>query len=146
MEKNLSSYFNGRHCWIKDRSVDQEGILLAISNSSKGEIAKTDLHKGIKKLWDDGFVDCRRTKYKKPYSVADETMDHELGIRVSNPELYTVLKTATLLDVVFQVDKGAACTVSAFHMSPSEGTVIFPRYSEKKGDTDHVIREILRHN
>jgi hypothetical protein len=146
MEKNLSSYFGGRSCWVTHRSVDSEDFLQAVSHSINGLIAPTDLHKGIKKLWQDGFVDCPRARYKKPHSTASEVMDEGRGIRASNPELYETLKKAALLDALFQVNRGSACTVSVFHMSPLEGLIVFPRYSEKKGDTDHVIKQILENN
>jgi len=45
------------------------------------QAGRSDLHKGVKSLWEDEFMDSPRIKFKKPMSVASEAMDEELGIR-----------------------------------------------------------------
>ncbi len=146
LEKDLASYFNGRPLWVSERSTDEEGVLATVAGCFASELHPTDLHKGIKKLWNDGFMDSSRTKYKKPHSTAFEAMDEEKGIRETNNELYKVLKRSPLLGAVFHVDNAAACTVTAFSADPSKGRLVFPRYTIRRGDTHYVIDEILRNS
>jgi hypothetical protein len=110
-----------------------------------GPLAPADLHKGIKKLWSDGFMDSSRAKYKTPISTAQETMDEERGIKEYNPDLYGILQQSPLFTTLFQIpeDKG---TVTSFSADPSNGLIGFSRYSEKVGDTDYVIEQILANN
>ena len=105
----------------------------------------TDVHKGIKKLWQEAFIDSPRAKFKKPKSMASESMDEELGIREHNPELYEVLADAVLLNALFTVSDQEKIGVSHFSMNFAEGYLAFPSYSDE-GGTDHVIAAILERN
>jgi hypothetical protein len=141
LQKNLRTYFERSHIGSK-RTGDERAILASVEDLA---VEPADLHKGVKKLWDDGFMDASRAKYKKPTSTAWEAMDQARGIKAHNPALYRSLQTAVLHDLFFRVlDRGT--TVSAVLANPSEGYLAFPRYTDKKGDTDLVISEILRCN
>lgn len=140
LEKNLSSYFD-RYSHVSTRSVDEKTVL-----QTAFPLSAADLHKGVKKLWADDFMDSSRVEYKKPMSTAQEEMDEQRGIKKSNPRLYAAVAEAPLFNAVFQISPSANITVSAFTANPSRGYIRFPRYSENPGDTDFVIREILRHN
>jgi hypothetical protein len=104
-----------------------------------------DLHKGIKQLWADGFMDCFRATYKKPMSVASEQMDEEKGIKEHNPELYKILRKSSLLNVLFEIEDEES-TVSVMSAEPQVGFLGFPRYTEAKGDTDAILAKLLAHN
>jgi len=145
LERDIGTYFD-REYQLGGRSIDEDDILACLAAS--GHLSPTDLHKGIKKLWADDFMDCHRAKYKKPISVASEAMDREKGIKKNNPELYKVLRKSTLLNAVFHVspDGATPCTVSAFSTEPPVGFVGFTRYTEKREDTDLVIGKILESN
>jgi len=140
LQKNLATYFDRSHIGSR-RTVDERAILRSLTAHA---IEAEDLHKGVKKLWDDGFMDASRAKYKKPNSTAWEAMDQAKGIKAHNPALYRTLQSAVLHDMLFKVL--GDCAVAAVVANPSEGYLAFPRYTDKKGDTDFVIREILRHN
>jgi hypothetical protein len=142
LEKNLSSYFD-RPSYLQSRSIEEKTILRNV----EGLNAKpADLHKGIKALWGEGFMDSIRAKYKKPISMAQEVMDEERGIREYNPELYGTLQEVPLLNMLFVIAEEEGCSVSAFLADPGRGYLAFPRYSEKKGDTDCVVQRILERN
>jgi hypothetical protein len=143
LEKNIGSYFD-RPYYVGSRNVDERAVLDAFLKELP--ISRTDLHKGVKTLWDAGFMDSPRARYKKPTSTAQEAMDEELGIREHNPELYETLQDSVLFNTLFAIPEDKGCTVSAFSVDPSNGYMAFVRYSEKKGDTDFVIREILQQN
>jgi hypothetical protein len=142
LEKNVGSYFD-RQCYVDNRNVDEKSIVQALEEVLA--MKRTDIHKGIKKLWEDGFMDSPRAKFKKAISMASEAMDEERGIREYNRELYETMQGSVLLNTVFYIPEEKS-SVSAFMVDCSTGYLAFPRYSEKKGDTDSVIGEILRHN
>jgi hypothetical protein len=143
LERDLASHFKKEY-HLGGRTVDEDGVLAELKTD--GLLAATDLHKGIKKLWADDFMDCHKAKYKKPKSVASEAMDNEEGIKKNNPELYKVLQKSVLLSAVFQVGDDQKTTVSAFSSEPPLGFLSFTRYTEKRGDTDIVIQKILASN
>lgn len=140
LEKNLASYVNGPYV-LSGRSIDEDRVL-----ESFGVLEATDLHRGIKALWEEGFMDSSRAKYKKPRSTAWEAMDEQRGIREHDPGLYKELRKSTLHEALFQIPAESGSSVSAFQASPASGYLAFTRYSKTKGDTDSVVREILGRN
>lgn len=143
LEKDVKSYFPNRQCYVVRKSIEEDTVL---KGSGFSNLPRTDIHKGIKTLWDNGFMDSFRAKYKKPMSLASEAMDEELGIREHNPELYDVLLDSVLLNTSFIIPEGQECGVSAFSADCTGGYLAFPRYSEGGKDTNFVINEILGHN
>ena len=146
LENNISSHFHGRPSYIAGRNVEEQSILQQVTNSFVGNLNPVDLHKGIKKLWKNGFVDATRTRYKKPTSTAAEAMDKQKGIKKNDPELYKTVLKSPLFKTLFQIQSEKGSTVSVFWADPSAGSLSFPRYSKRRGDTDYVIDEILRNN
>jgi hypothetical protein len=140
LEKSVTPYFD-RPCYVPGRSIEEKDVVAEVSEWAG---ARVDLHKGIKQLWDTGFMDSSQAKLKKALSMASETMDEELGIREHNPELYGQIVENTLLSALFAISDNKI-GVTVFSVQPSNGYLAFLRYSEK-GGTDHVISEILRNN
>ena len=73
-------------------------------------------------------------------------MDRGKGIREHYPELYEVIVDSPLFKTIFLIPDNKHTTVTAVVVDPAKGYISFPRYTEKKGDTDFVINEILRFN
>lgn len=140
LEKTVSSYFD-RPCYVPDRTIEERMILKEVEGWGN---PRADLHKGIKELWKNEFMDSPSAKQKKAFSMATEVMDEELGIREHNPALFEQLQENPLLSVLFLISD-RTCGTDVFSAKPSEGYLAFPRYSEK-GGTDFVISEILRNN
>jgi len=140
LEKDVASYFQ-RKCWVAGRTVDEKNVLDDLHLGSP-----TDIHKGIKTLWDEEFMDSPRTRYKKPNSLASEAMDEELGIKEHNPELYETLLDSVILNTLFVIEEDQKCGTSAFLANCQNGFLAFPRYSDAERNTDFVIDEILRRN
>jgi hypothetical protein len=140
LEKGVSQYFD-RNCYVPGRSIDEKDVVSEVEAWSAGRV---DLHKGIKALWDTGFMDSPTAKLQKALSMASETMHEELGIREHNPELYEQILESTLLSALFSVTDEKH-GISVFSAQPSLGYLVFPRYCAK-GSTDFVISEILKHN
>jgi hypothetical protein len=142
MERNPCAYFE-RDCYISERNVEERDIVAALEQ--KG-FCRVDLHKGIKTLWQEDFMDSWRIKYKKPKSQAAETMDDAKGIKQHNPELYEEAQESTLFTMQFIIPPGTGCAVEVFNVDPSAGFLSFPRYTEDVGGTDDVVRKILEKN
>jgi hypothetical protein len=140
LEKTVSAYFD-RPCYVPDRSIEEKDIVKEVESWSQQRV---DLHKGIKELWNNKFMDSPSARQKKALSMAQEVMDEELGIREHNPELFEQIQENVLLSALFVISE-QCCGVSVFTAKPSEGYISFPRYSEK-GGTDFVISKILRSN
>lgn len=132
LERNPCVYFEDRDCYQSARSIDERGIA---KNLESLGFQRADLHKGVKVLWEENFIDSFRTRYKKPMSTASEHMDEELGIKQHNPELYEQLQSATLFATLFEVVPGTDCCVEIFQVDPSVGYIAFSRYTEGTGDS-----------
>lgn len=141
LEKSMTPYFT-RSYYVADRSIEEKGVVQEVESFAP---QRADLHKGVKQLWEDGFMDSSSAKVKKALSMASETMDEELGIKEHNPELYETIQGSTLLNALFAIADEKKCGAGVFSVQPSNGYLAFPRYSEK-GGTDFVISEILRNN
>jgi hypothetical protein len=142
LEKDVRSYVD-RQCYVVRKSIEEKTILQDLGYAN---LSRTDLHRGIKALWDEGFMDSPRAKFKKPMSLASEAMDEALGIREHNPELYDVLQDSVLFNTLFVIPEQQHCGVSAFLADCSAGYLAFPRYSEGERDTEFVITQILAKN
>jgi hypothetical protein len=105
-----------------------------------------DLHKGIKKLWSEDFMDSPSTGYKTAVSTAREAMDEERGIKEYNPVLYEELQESPLFSSLFQMAPDRGHKVSVMSVDASRGYIAFPRYSENAADTQFVIQKILQNN
>ncbi|HYU45287.1 MAG TPA: hypothetical protein VEK84_03805 [Terriglobales bacterium] len=168
LEKNIDAYVD-REGHVASRTVEEETVLEGPYFSA---LTRTDIHKGIRELWNSGFMDAARTRFKKPQSLASEAMDQGRGIRRNNPQLYQTLRNCVLLNTFFTVgdnDEGLelqaveddelqeeaiqdqdadeqACAVSALVANCRDGYLGFPRYSNGERNTDFVISEVLRLN
>jgi hypothetical protein len=150
LEKNIGSYVGERRYNIAEKGILEDTILKELESSTKDtlKLGVVDLHKGIKKLWDakPQFIDATRARYRKSHSAAAEDMDVKYHIRKNQPALYKTLQASFLLHILFDVLEEKETSVSAFWANPGNGLIGFPRYSESRGDTDDVVREILRYN
>jgi len=143
LEKNLGSYFE-RSYYIGNRGIDEGDVLEPLVESLT--LVSADLHKGVKQLWADGFMDSCRTRYKTPVSLASEIMDEERGIRENKPELYELLSESQLYNTLFFILEGQGRSVEVMSVDPSRGFIAFLRYTDDLGDTDRVIQKILDSN
>jgi hypothetical protein len=148
LEKNISSYLEGRPYYLDRKSTEEEEILKQIKQQAKGQLnlEVVDLHKGVKKLWESGIIDSPRARFKKAFSTAFEAMDEDRTIKEHAPELYEILRDSLLFNTTFQVVGKEDCSVSAFSVDPVKGFITFHRYADNAGDSDYVVREILKYN
>jgi hypothetical protein len=144
LEKAIGTYFEGRTYYVSRRSLDERTILRALEESIPLEV--TDLHAGVKQLWDDGKIDSPRAKFKKAISTSDEAMDEDRFIREHDPELYEIVKESPLFNTLFHVMPEHGLEPTVFSVDPSKGFINFVRYSEHVGDTDNLVTEVLNNN
>jgi hypothetical protein len=128
---------------VVSRSLDEKTI---IKNLGSLGFSASDLHKGVRALWDSDYMDAFKVKYRSPDSVVDETMDEELGIKACKPQRYEELKTTTLFMTFFHLLDQSELLIRDFMIDPSRGHLRFPRYTEDSGDADEVVRAILTEN
>ena len=140
MEKNASSYFQ-RPAYVAGKTVIEKTVLAGIATAA---LSPADLNKGIKKLWDDGFLESTRSNFKKPFSTSSETMDEEKGIKEHYPEVYAIMQESPLYTTLFQVTDEKS-KVETFSADPSHGIVGFTSYCAK-GGTDDIIEKIISNN
>jgi hypothetical protein len=143
LAKNLSPYFP-RKAYPTTHGLTEAEALQSILSAHA--LAAADLNKGIKKLLRDEFMDGHYVKYKTSDSTASETMDNEKGIRQNKPELFKTLLKSPLNEMFFKIAKDQKLSIEEFSANPTVGTLAFHSYSNKAGDTDRVIREILQSN
>ncbi len=143
LEKDLKSYFN-RPYQLGRKDVDEKAILKHLT--AHFGMGAADLHKGVKQLWADDFLDAFEIKFKRPMSVASESMDQQLGIKECNPELFNVVQTATLFRTTFRTLPGVLGPSLTFHIDPARGTIDFPSYSDYERGSDLVVNTVLQQN
>ena len=148
LEKNIGSYVDGRSYYVDRKSTEEKAVLQALREATAPNLnlEVLDLHRGVKKLWSEGSIDSSRARYKKAYSTSSEAMDEDLLIKEHDPNLYAILMESPLYNTLFRVINLGDSSVSVFSVAPAKGYVAFSRYTNNRGDTDHVVREIIRHN
>jgi hypothetical protein len=146
LEKDISAHFPGRTVYAAKKNLEDADVLEFITAAFQTPLPEADLNKGIKDLWEKNTVDCIRTQYKRPLSTVTEVMDQSKGIKKHNPELYKALVGCPLYKSLFVIESKDFSTARDFSIDPSRGSIAFSKYTDARGDTDNVIREILRLN
>ena len=148
LQKDVGAYLDrDRIVGPGRKSVDEQKILERLV--SVHDLKPTDIHKGVKTLWENDFFDAYRVKFKKQFSTTTETMDDERGVKHHNPELYKIARDAELFNTIFEVlPRGdiERC-VTIVRIEPPIGRIAFDRYSKAgEQDTHFVVNEIIRFN
>ena len=144
LEKNLQTHLRRQYS-PRSRSVKEEDILADLA-STHG-LGISDLHKGVKALWESDFFDAFRVRFKKPHSTTTENMDEEMGIKQHSPQLYQLISDAELFRTHFKVipRDGVKQCVATVITESSKGHLCFTSYSEAGDeDTGFVVDEIIR--
>ena len=148
LQKDVGAYLDRDRIVSRGRkNVDEQAILDVLATAHG--LTQTDIHKGVKALWENGFFDAYRVKFKKPSSTTTELMDEEHGIKRCDAQLYELVRHADLLETVFEVlpRVGVERCVSILHIEPAKGRIAFDRYSDEgEEDTRFVVNEIIRLN
>jgi len=144
LEKDIPSYFD-RRTLTKGHSITEEAIIDGIKTDLA--LNSLDIHKGMKELWEDEFMDCHLTRYRKTKSSAVEIVDRteQKGIRENDLALFKTLMKSEMRESLFYIedtDIGA----KKVSIDPSVGRLAFLQYASKAGAIEHVVRKILQNN
>ena len=108
MEKDVRSYFQdadtGRIV-VSRRSVDETAIVKLLRDQllrSDVKLEPLDINRGVKALWAQGYIDSQETRFKKPRSTSNETMDERYFLKRDVPEVYAAVRRAPILKAQFQ--------------------------------------------
>jgi hypothetical protein len=149
LEKDIASYFP-RRALVDKHGLSEEAVVADVMQSM-GALQRLDIHKGIKALWHEEYMDCHYAKYRKAKSAAYEIVDRteKKGIRENDPALYGVLRKARMSACVFRLDEEQQkqqTSVRHFAADLSLGTLTFSTYADNSKDTGDVVRKILQSN
>lgn len=108
-------------------------------------LVKTDLNKGIKKIWHDDEVDACKVKYKKTNSTSSEVMDEDFLLKAKYPETYNELIKAPLNQTTFRILEKTNL-VQYFVVEPTKGTFSFTIFPQNHNGINDLIDIILNHN
>jgi hypothetical protein len=67
------------------------------------EIARLDINKGVKFLWDSSVIDAGRPCWKNALSTRTESMDAQYLMKTADPEAYRQAIRSPLSKTVFRV-------------------------------------------
>lgn len=148
LERNIKNYFT-TPIYSLGKNIDESDIIDDIKNGlpTGTTVAPVDLNKGIKKLWEDGFIDAIYSKYKRAKSTSTEVMDEENLLKITYPDRYKEIVKAPIDRTVFLVvDKGAKDVVSRFRIEPRIGKTTITRFPDGLSDLNNLIQKIIDNN
>lgn len=148
-EKNLDSYYGHSNHHIIEKSLDEKSFqekLRVAASEAKIELAKADLHKGVKKLVETDKLGAIKAKIEKGKYTSTAAMNGEFEIKNDAPEVYEEYKKNTVHNSIYKCKIDEEFSVRNFSADLREGTIDFPSYGEREGDTEYVIKEILKYN
>ena len=148
-EKDINSLFRGRQVYLPRKSEKEKAFLDLINKQALEaslKITSADLHKGMKTLWEKDFMDSPRVKYKTEHSMDSKSMDERRGLRKHNLPEYERIKDSKFFNSLFETIETEDYPPIVFTVDPNKGFISFGRYTERLGDSDYVVHEILKHN
>jgi hypothetical protein len=144
MAKSLSGYMPEDRSVLKTLQRPTERDLLNEFRQSFGW-QRLDLNRGIKALWDTGEFDAPSVQYKRPRSITTNVMDEDFTVRAHDPERYIELLDKPLFQTTFRFLGDEPC-IGYFVADPTNGSLVFRRYSTSNDCIDDVVRRILAAN
>ncbi|HSZ72886.1 MAG TPA: hypothetical protein VK750_09425 [Cytophagaceae bacterium] len=151
LEKNLSDHCEVGKKVVETTRVNDENYLLDSIKSvfiNQGyNITKCDLHKGIKKLWDDNIIDSKYLKTKNSKSTNTVAMDENYTVREVYPQEYNQIKNNPILKTLFRYKgKNVDYFCDSFSIDPSQGHLSVTSFPESVHQIKNIINEILKNN
>jgi hypothetical protein len=149
LKKNVQSYFsdsrNPKLLRIKNSDSDTiPKILQSVSTAFQPNFI--DINRGIKKLWADDEIDCRKLKWRDHHSLELTLMDEEETFKVAYPERYEEVALAPIEQSVFSYLKEDDYLCSLFGVNPSFGQLNISKFPKDSDQVSNVIEKILANN
>lgn len=149
LEKKIDAYVPaGETALNTQRDLDEDSILTMLEDGLPNTVTLTelDLNKGIKKLWRSGKIDAPFARWKPDKSTVTQTMDGNYLLKRDDPDAFEKAIKEPLLKTLFVlVYPDVAERSTHFSVSPSDGEIMFNRYS-KSEEVANVVRAILTAN
>jgi hypothetical protein len=155
LEKDLSHYFKGaggtnRRVVDSKRKngedVSMNSVIEFLRNKYNYTSAKSDIHKGIKKLWRDGVIDSKYVKHKRSRSTSSEAMDEDFTFKDTYPQEFEDLMQHPLIKTLFKYKKDDKLLCEHFHADPINGQIGVSSFAENIDQIEKTINEIIRFN
>jgi hypothetical protein len=128
------------------RDFNDDTILNSIVQSANpARLTKSDLNRGIKKLWEDDEVDAFKVKFKKSKSTSMEVMDEDKLLKKDIPTVYNELIRNPLIQTTFKVLKRNNL-LNYFVVDPTKGVFYFSIYPQHHNGINDLIDLVLTNN
>lgn len=128
------------------RDFNDDTILNSIIQSANpARLTKSDLNKGIKKLWENDEVDAFKVKFKKSKSTSMEIMDEDKLLKRDMPAVYNELIKTPLIQTTFKVLKQNNL-LNYFVVDPTKGVFYFSIYPQHHNGINDLIDLVLTNN
>tara|TARA_R110002049_G_scaffold240328_1_gene413696 strand:- start:6804 stop:7583 length:780 start_codon:yes stop_codon:yes gene_type:complete len=148
IERNITNYFK-TPIYSLGKNIDENDIINTIKQDlPKGtSLITTDLNKGVKKLWNDDFIDAIYSRYKRTKSTSTEVMDEDNLLKFTYPDRYKEIVKAPIDKTIFLViANNVKDIVYRFSIEPRMGKTSITRFSDGLNDIDNLIKKIIDNN
>jgi hypothetical protein len=143
VERDVQTFYDDRTIITQRRIVEETHVTEALLVKGLGQL---DVNKGIKQLWKKDRIDAFRSTFKKARSTTTESMDRQLGIKRTNPDLYKEMILLPIHKTMFRVEAALENSIKVFQADPTDGVIRMTRYTEDEGDSDELVYAILAEN
>ena len=140
MAKKPQAYAAEGRVVLRSAHEPTERDLLADFGSVTGR--PLDFNRGIKALWDADVFDAPAVRYKRARATSQEVMDEAFTVKRDDPDRYAELADKQLYNTIF-VFSGKKTCIKYFVADPTQGKLVFRRYSSSTDCVDDVVRRIL---
>ncbi len=149
-ERNLGlSGFDSSKIFLK-RQNHEANFLKSIEQvfqQANVELRTSDLHKGIKHLWDIDYFDASVASFKTQTSTDKKTMDEKKGLKKHNQKAYEEnIKDAPLFGCLFETVVSDGEKPITFTCDSSKGFISFNRYLDSTQESEDVVKKIIQNN
>lgn len=149
LEKNVATFFPADRNAIRTGQVSHEAdtleeIVTFLSNSYT--LAPLDINRGIKHLWHNDWIDCRKVQWRRNNSIATEAMDEQYLYKQESPNEYADTITRPLVKTSFKYLEGDDYFCEDFDADPGNGHINIPKFPKDENQVLNVVREILTNN
>ena len=146
LERNIAHYLpKGMELLQAHRTLDETEFLEICKTKNGLFLSPTDLHKGVKYLWDKDVIDALQADWKKAKSSSTETMDESYTLKKAYPKLYEQIMKSEITKTNFCFLNDGDFS-KRFRIEPKDGKIAFPLYPKSNHSNINVILDILKHN
>jgi len=149
LKKNVQAYYpeNRAPRVLKIRHSENDSLKKIIGYLEEiYTVAPTDINIGIKEIWDNDEIDCRKLRWRDHHSFEITVMDEDETFKEAYPERYKEVAQAPIAASVFSylLDDDYLCKI--FGTDPSAGKINISKFPKTPDQISNVIGKILENN